>query len=68
MAQCLGDGDPLTAKETGEEMSNESLEIEKTQETLCSSIHYSPLDGIQVHEVSTRSRYIYPACVQVKWL
>ena len=28
MAQCLGDGDPLTAKETGEEMSNESLEIE----------------------------------------
>ena len=28
MAQYLGDGDPLTAKETGEEMSNESLEIE----------------------------------------
>ena len=28
MAQCLGDGDPLTAKETGEEMSNESLKIE----------------------------------------
>ena len=28
MAQCLGDGDPLTAKDTGDEMSNESLEIE----------------------------------------
>ena len=28
IVQCLGDGDPLTARETGEEMSNESLEME----------------------------------------
>ena len=28
IVQCLGDGDPLTTRETGEEMSNESLEME----------------------------------------
>lgn len=46
-----------------------SKELE-TQETLGSSFHYSPLDGIQVHDrdVSTWSRCIYSACVQVKWL
>ena len=28
IVQCSGDGDPLTARETVEEMSNESLEME----------------------------------------
>ena len=40
----------------------------EAKETLDSSIHYSLLERIQVHDVSTWSRCIYLACVQVKWL